>query len=172
MRRAGCRAAGLVVRRRASNSTMSQTQVKSAAQKASRHVNDWPNDAGFQVDVEQRKPVALKIVGSFPAGVAGTLVRTGPGSYRTALDSGTGKDGEFRLSHWFDGWSQVYRFQLLPQANGTCRVLYNSRRQVDEQLARVKQTGRLDGITFGQKRDQFWLAWGHEHWCDHPPGGP
>jgi torulene dioxygenase len=130
------------------NSNMSQTQTQTQKASTSRHVNDWPNDAGFQVDVEQRKPIALRIVGSFPSGVAGTLIRTGPASYRTES-----KEGEFRLSHWFDGWSHVYRFQLLPQANGTCRVLYNSRRQVDEQLARVKQTGRLDGITFGQKRD-------------------
>lgn len=84
------------------------------------------------------------MIGRFPAAVAGTLLRTGPAQREV--------DG-FKLSHWFDGFSQIYRFQLITQSNGSCKVLYSSRRQVDAQLERARRTGRLDGITFGQKRD-------------------
>lgn len=71
-------------------------------------------------------------------------MRTGPAQREV--------DG-FKLSHWFDGFTKIYRFHLIPENNGACKVLYNSRCQVDAQLERVRRTGRLDGITFAQKRD-------------------
>lgn len=98
----------------------------------------------FQTLAEQREPTALKVVGAFPAAVAGTLLRTGPAQREV--------EG-FKLSHWFDGFSKIYRFQLIAQSDGSCKVLYNSRSQVDAQLERARRTGRLDGITFAQKRD-------------------
>ncbi|EMD00259.1 hypothetical protein BAUCODRAFT_63561 [Baudoinia panamericana UAMH 10762] len=110
----------------------------------STHFNNWPNAAGFQVEAEQREPVELKVTGKFPSAAAGTLLRTGPSSY---------KAGKMRLSHWFDGFTQVYRFQLIEQPDGSCKVMFNSRRQVDAQLEKARQTGRLEGFTFGQKRD-------------------
>lgn len=80
---------------------------------------------------------------------AGILYRTGPGNHRikdTAV-------GEFSCSHWFDGFSHVYRFELIPAAEGSCKVVYSSRRQVDGLIEKARKTGKLDGITFGQKRD-------------------
>ncbi|KAJ7343371.1 carotenoid oxygenase [Mycena albidolilacea] len=112
------------------------------------HYKDWPNDAGFNTDVEHRTPIALEITGSIPAYAAGTLFRTGPGSHKL-----TTEDGEFACSHWFDGFAHLYRFELVPTPEGTCTVVYDSRRQVDALIERVRKTGRLDGVTFGQKRD-------------------
>ena len=80
---------------------------------------------------------------------AGILYRTGPSNHRikdTAV-------GEFSCNHWFDGFSHVYRFELIPTVDGTCKVVYSSRRQVDGLIEKVRKTGKLDGITFGQKRD-------------------
>jgi torulene dioxygenase len=53
----------------------------------------------------------------------------------------------------FDGFAHLYRFELVPTPDGTCKVLYSSRRQVDALIERVRKTGRLEGVTFGQKRD-------------------
>ncbi|KAJ7185374.1 carotenoid oxygenase [Mycena filopes] len=113
------------------------------------HYKDWPNDAGFNTEVEHRDPIALNITGAIPAYAAGTLIRTGPGSHKVTTKDG----GEFACSHWFDGFSHLYRFELVPNSDGTCRVLYSSRRQVDQLIERARKTGRLDGVTFGQKRD-------------------
>ncbi|KXT11743.1 hypothetical protein AC579_5026 [Pseudocercospora musae] len=108
------------------------------------HLHGWPNASGFQVENEQREPIELPVTGHIPAALAGTLYRTGPSSY---------KHGNFSFSHWFDGFTQVYRFQLIPQADGSCKVVYNSRRQCDRFLERVRKSGRTDKITFAQRRD-------------------
>jgi torulene dioxygenase len=42
---------------------------------------------------------------------------------------------------------------MIPDGKGSCKVLYNSRRQVDPLLEEIKRTGKLDMFTFGQKRD-------------------
>ncbi|KAJ7463226.1 dioxygenase [Mycena latifolia] len=112
------------------------------------HYKDWPNDAGFNTEIEHRTPIALKVTGTIPAYAAGTLLRTGPGSHKL-----TTKDGEFACTHWFDGFAHLYHFELIPTSTGDCNVLYSSRRQVDALIERVRKTGKLDGITFGQKRD-------------------
>ncbi|KAJ7874447.1 retinal pigment epithelial membrane family protein [Mycena leptocephala] len=96
----------------------------------------------------QRSPDRTRDNWNHPAYAAGTLLRTGPGSHKL-----TTEDGEFSCSHWFDGFSHLYRFELVPTPDGTCKVLYSSRRQVDALIERVRKTGRLDGVTFGQKRD-------------------
>jgi len=61
----------------------------------------------------------------------------------------------YAVSHWFDGFTQVHRFQILPPAkpDSPIRVLYNSRRTVDALIEHVRKTGKLHGFTFGQKRD-------------------
>ena len=68
-----------------------------------------------------------------------------------ATDNGNG----FQASHWFDGFTQVHRFLILPptEENPSTKVLYNSRRTVDGLVERVRKSGRLDGFSFGQKRD-------------------
>ncbi|KAL4877342.1 carotenoid oxygenase [Aspergillus karnatakaensis] len=108
---------------------------------------DWPNDAGFEAMAETRTPVELQVVGSLPNQLAGTLYRIGPGTYKV-------KGSHFQLSHWFDGFSFVHRFELVPQfTTGTCKVLYNSRGQVDALVEEARKSGTLKGMTFGQKRD-------------------
>jgi len=59
----------------------------------------------------------------------------------------------FRTNHWFDNFSQVHRFQIhAPAEEGDkARVIYNSRLTSDGLIAKVRQTGRLDGLTFGAK---------------------
>ena len=76
------------------------------------------------------------------------LYRTGPARFKV---EGTAK-GDFTVDHWFDGFSCVYRFELVPGENG-CRVVYSSRQQVDKLIEHVRKTGKMDNITFAQKRD-------------------
>ncbi|KAE8371549.1 carotenoid oxygenase [Aspergillus bertholletiae] len=108
--------------------------------------NNWPNDAGFEADVEHRELVELPVIGSIPSHLAGTLYRTGPGTYKVA-------DSNYQLSHWFDGFTQLHRFQLVAQPTGSCKVFYSSRWQVDALVEEARKSGTLKGITFGQKRD-------------------
>ncbi|KAI9745686.1 MAG: hypothetical protein M1818_001220 [Claussenomyces sp. TS43310] len=111
--------------------------------------NDWSNDAGFNAEVEQHEPVELKVIGTIPAFAAGTLYRNGPGHYKIR-DT---KAGEFSLSHWFDGLSHIYRFQIVAVPDGSCKVIFNSRGQVDGLIDRIRKTGNVYGVSFGQKRD-------------------
>ncbi|KAH8804477.1 carotenoid cleavage dioxygenase [Xylogone sp. PMI_703] len=114
-----------------------------------RPFNDWPNDAGFNASIEHREPVELAVKGHLPLSLAGTLYRTGPGHYQLEDTA----SGPFKLSHWFDGFTHVHRFQLVPGPNDSCAVFYTSRRQVDPLLDHIHKTGKLDMITFGQKKD-------------------
>lgn len=87
--------------------------------------------------------------------MAGSLYRTGPGSYKVPV---TGKTKpareEFKISHWFDGFTTIHRFDLIAGEGGRCgEVHYSSRSQTDELIEHARKTGRLDCITFGQKRD-------------------
>ncbi|KAJ5662051.1 uncharacterized protein N7477_009667 [Penicillium maclennaniae] len=84
--------------------------------------NHWPNDIGFDPEYEERTPVELAVRGEIPAYAAGTLYRTGPGKSQVETQEGR----LFQLSHWFDGFSQTHRFQILSSADST-RVIYNSR---------------------------------------------
>ncbi|MCJ1288065.1 hypothetical protein MMC26_007418 [Xylographa opegraphella] len=121
------------------------------AEEPHRHWNDWPNTYAFETEDEQRTPVELTVTGEIPSYAAGTLYRTGPGTYKVATDNGKG----FAASHWFDGFTQVHRFQILPSTDSTVstKVFYNSRRTTDGMLEKIRKSGRLDGITFGQKHD-------------------
>jgi len=57
-------------------------------------------------------------------------------------------------SHWFDGFSTVHNFELVPGSGGQCsEIWYSSYCQVDHLIEQARRTGRLEGITFGQKRD-------------------
>ncbi|KAE9381006.1 hypothetical protein N431DRAFT_396311 [Stipitochalara longipes BDJ] len=105
---------------------------------------DWPNEAGFQTLHEQHDPTSLPITGSIPAYAAGVLYRTGPSSY---------KADNFSCSHWFDGFAQTYRFEIIAEEDGTTKVVYNSRRANDALIERARKSGKYGGITFGQRRD-------------------
>ncbi|KAL4861999.1 hypothetical protein BDV12DRAFT_56264 [Aspergillus spectabilis] len=124
--------------------------------------NDWPNDTGFEATAEHRTPVELPVVGSFPNQLAGTLYRVGPGTYKV-------KGSNFQLSHWFDGFSFVHKFELAPQSTGTCKVHYNSRGQVDALVEEARKSGTLKGITFGQKRDPCESIFRKVKSIFHPP---
>jgi len=110
---------------------------------------DWPNDIGFQTNHEQRGTTELLVTGTIPSYAAGTLYRTGPAGYKI---KGTPK-GAYSFSHWFDGYGQTYRFQLIPTSDGRTKVLYNSRCQVDELIDSIRRTGDISCYTFAQKRD-------------------
>ncbi|KAL4744098.1 carotenoid oxygenase [Aspergillus similis] len=124
---------------------------------------NWSNDAGFEATTETHTSVELQIVGSLPNQLAGTLYRVGPGTYKV-------KGSNFQLSHWFDGFSFVHRFELVPQSTtGTCKMLYNSRGQVDALVEEARKSGTLKGMTFGQKRDPCESIFRKVKSIFHPP---
>ncbi|KAJ7210652.1 hypothetical protein C8J57DRAFT_1733609 [Mycena rebaudengoi] len=108
------------------------------------HYKDWPNDAG---------------VSTIPAYAAGILLRNGPGNHKLTTET-----GEFACSHWFDGFSHLYRFELAATPAGDCKVNYSSRRQVDGLIEQVRKTGKLEGVTFGQKV-QFFVEIARKFWA-------
>ncbi|KAF9728369.1 hypothetical protein PMIN02_008326 [Paraphaeosphaeria minitans] len=113
-------------------------------------MESWPNSAGFDTDFEEHKSVELTVKGKIPHYVAGVLYRTGPLGFRVQTD----QEKTWAANHWFDGFSCVHRFEIsFPKDYSTPRVCYNSRRTVDELLEVVRKTGKLEGITFGRKRD-------------------
>ena len=63
-------------------------------------------------------------------------------------DNGT----TFSVDHWFDGFSQNHRFQII-QSDSTTRVIYNSRRSIDPLIEDIRKTGKMTGFSFAQKRD-------------------
>lgn len=116
------------------------------------HYNDWPNAASFNHLSETRQPVSLQIDGYIPDWVAGSLLRTGPGAYKVPRSDA--KDGDFKIDHWFDGFTILHKFDLVAGDNGKCReIKYSSRYQVDELIESARKTGKLNDICFGQKRD-------------------
>lgn len=93
----------------------------------------------------------LRVTGSIPVYAAGTLYRTGPGGHTVHTEQGK----IWAASHWFDGFTQVHRFQILPPENAhlSSRVFYNSRSSVDSLVENIRKTGSLQDFTFAQKRD-------------------
>lgn len=86
-----------------------------------------------------------------PAYAAGVLYRTGPGKRQIEAENGE----TLQLSHWFDGFGQTHRFQILVShdSNTSPRVFYNSRFSTDDLIEEARKTGSLDMVSFGQKRD-------------------
>ncbi|KAI9808228.1 MAG: hypothetical protein M1825_004685 [Sarcosagium campestre] len=119
--------------------------------KVSEPYKGWPNEKGFQGDRDTRTPTELKVTGNIPPYAAGTLYRTGPGGYQ--VDGPNGKT--LSMSHWFDGFTQIHRFQILPPSSpdAATKVLYNSRTTVDKLLEYIRETGDTSQFSFGQKRD-------------------
>ncbi|OGM47057.1 dioxygenase [Aspergillus bombycis] len=115
------------------------------------HFNNWPNDRGFDANYEERSPIELSVTGRIPSYAAGVLYRTGPGKYKVDRENGE----TFQVSHWFDGFSETHRFQLLAPdtAHSSLRVFYNSRFSTDFLIEEARKTGCLGKISFGQKRD-------------------
>lgn len=106
----------------------------------------------FNASLETRTPKELEVTGSFPTWAAGKLVRAGPGA-RTVSRSRP-EDGKFSCDHWFDGFAHIHKFEILPGDDGrSTKVLYQSRSHMDDAIEDARRTGRLNGITFAQKRD-------------------
>ncbi len=93
----------------------------------------------------------LVVTGNIPTYAAGILYRTGPGGYQIDTEKGT----RYTTSHWFDGFAQVHRFQIiaLSRSGGQIKVLYNSRKTVDKMIEGIRKSGSLKGFSFGQKHD-------------------
>ncbi|GKZ64695.1 hypothetical protein AnigIFM50267_005766 [Aspergillus niger] len=125
-------------------STVQKTRVED-------HFNNWPNVKGFDANYEEKTPIELPVEGQIPAYAAGVLYRTGPGRYK--VDTVNGET--FHVSHWFDGFSETHRFQLLAPSDThpSVRVLYNSRFSTDALIENIRQTGEMHKFSFGQKRD-------------------
>ncbi|KAJ4247181.1 hypothetical protein NW762_013320 [Fusarium torreyae] len=109
----------------------------------------WPNEAAFDRLEEHRGPLRLTVKGSIPSWAAGTLYRTGPGQSRVEDTS----RGTHFTTHWFDGFAQTHRFDIIPSEGNETQVWYSSRRQADEWIEDVKKKGWRSGMTFGQKAD-------------------
>ncbi|KAF5985968.1 beta beta-carotene 15 15 monooxygenase [Fusarium coicis] len=109
----------------------------------------WPNEAAFDRLEEHRGPLRLTLKGTIPSWAAGSLYRTGPGQSRV---EDTARGTHF-TTHWFDGFAQTHRFDIIPSEDGETQVWYSSRRQADEWIADVKKKGWRSGMTFGQKAD-------------------
>ncbi|XXH03251.1 hypothetical protein Hte_009649 [Hypoxylon texense] len=117
---------------------------------------DWPNEAGnlkFEGLDEIRGPVDLTVKGSIPSWAAGTLYRTGPGLF---MIDDTPK-GTFRTTHWFDGFGQSHRFDIIANsrddADAPIRVQYSSKRQSQALIDAVRKDGKRPDVSFGQRAD-------------------
>ncbi|KAI7553857.1 hypothetical protein KC331_g945 [Hortaea werneckii] len=113
------------------------------------HYKNWPNAAGFnatEIAGDRRHPIRLGLKGNIPAYAAGDLFRTGPGAWKIP------RAGD--INYEFDGFTTTHRFELIAGPDGVCdEIWYSSRCQVDELLEQARNEGRLDILSFGQKRD-------------------
>ena len=88
------------------------------------------------------------MIGQIPTYAAGTMYRTGPGGHKVQT-----KDGSlFETQHWFDGFTNIHRFQIHREGS-SCKVYYNSRRTVDTLVEQIRETGKFKEFSFAQKRD-------------------
>lgn len=111
----------------------------------------------------------LTVTGKIPAYAAGTLYRTGPGKSEVQTEEGQ----TFHISHWFDGFSQTHRFQIIDSGESEpTRVLHNSRYSTDELIEYVRKTGALAKLGFGQKRDPCKTVFNKVQSEYVPPSGP
>lgn len=97
----------------------------------------------------EQDAVELRILGTIPPYVAGTLYRTGPYGFQV---EDTPK-GIYYRSHWFDAFSQTHRFEIIPVSNNGMKIIYSSRSQVDGLVEKIRKTGDFHTFTFAQKRD-------------------
>ena len=89
------------------------------------------------------------MLGDIPSYAAGVLYRTGPGGFQV-LDT---PNGTYTCSHWFDGFGQTHRFEILPSDDGRITISYRSRRHVDALIETIRHTGHFNNYTFAQRRD-------------------
>ncbi|KAG5920807.1 hypothetical protein E4U42_006066 [Claviceps africana] len=111
----------------------------------------WPNEGAFDGLSEHREPVQLQVRGNIPSWAAGTFYRTGPGQ---SVVENTSR-GTHHVSHWFDGFAQVHKFDLAPSVHDktNCSVTYSSRCQSEEYIKLVRRKGWRADLSFGQRSD-------------------
>ncbi|KAJ3099538.1 hypothetical protein HDU97_002981 [Phlyctochytrium planicorne] len=108
-------------------------------------------EAGFQNSPEQITPLKMNVTGKIPDWVRGHLYRCAPSTMEIdnlteeAKRENHGKD-VFKISHWFDGVTQIHRFSILPDGS----VEYMSRKTGVDYEDEIRRTGKA-GITFGQR---------------------
>lgn len=84
-----------------------------------------------------------------PSYAAGLLYRTGPYAFRVEdTPSGT-----YSLSHWFGGFSQTHRFQIIPTSTWPVQILYSSRSQVVGLVVKIRKAGDFYTYIFAQEFD-------------------
>ncbi|KXN84646.1 Beta,beta-carotene 9',10'-oxygenase [Leucoagaricus sp. SymC.cos] len=106
---------------------------------------------GLENAEPQHEPILLPVQGQIPSWLAGSLYRTGPGTFRvqpTSSDKSQPKP-EVNFSHWFDGLGMNHHFQITPKGE----VYYSNRSSSDGRIAQVEQFGRVPGVTFGKQQD-------------------
>ena len=108
----------------------------------------WPRDMGLVSGPEIKTPLELQITGTIPAYAAGVLYRTGPGKWEVDTDKGT-----IRATHWFDGFSQVHRFDIRKSTDSSSptKVFYNSRMVTDMVIQKIRENKKFTNFTFGQR---------------------
>ncbi|KAG6135719.1 hypothetical protein E4U38_001703 [Claviceps purpurea] len=111
----------------------------------------WPNKGAFDGLDNQRESVQLGVNGHIPSWAAGTFYRTGPGQ---SVIENTSR-GTHHVSHWFDGFAQVHKFDLIPSLldETNCSVTYTSRFQSEEYIKFVRRKGWRADLSFGQRSD-------------------
>lgn len=99
-----------------------------------------------------RGPVELRVTGSIPTWATGTLYRTGPGGYTIEHTP----KGTFKTTHWFDGFAHTHKFEIIASPHGPTSpicVRYSSRHQAEDYVDAIRKTGRIPGLSFGQRQD-------------------
>ena len=108
-----------------------------------------PSTAGYSVGftnaTEQREPVQLRVRGTIPSWLTGSLYRTGPGRWQIA--SPAAPSGVVNIEHWFDGLAMHHHFDI--RADGT--VWYNNRLGAEGRGATIAQAGQVTGVSFAQR---------------------
>lgn len=130
----------------------------------------WPNEAGvsslfalhslnhltninpqFVGLQETNTPIPLKVTGHIPSWSAGALYRTGPGGSEIPTDT----RGTHYITHWFDGFGQTHKFDIISSANPehSASVRYSSCTQAKGLVEGIKKRGWRSSFSFAQKAD-------------------
>ncbi|KAJ3216382.1 hypothetical protein HDU67_009517 [Dinochytrium kinnereticum] len=108
-------------------------------------------EAGFKNSPEQPNPIKMVVTGTIPSWLKGHLYRCAPSTFEidnlseAAKRANHGRD-TFKISHWFDGVTQIHKFSILDDGS----VHYMSRKVGTAYEERIRKTGKA-GITFGQQ---------------------
>ncbi|KAI9021776.1 carotenoid oxygenase [Hyaloraphidium curvatum] len=100
---------------------------------------------------EVTAPVELAVRGELPTWLRGVLYRAGPGTYDVELSPEAAKKtgrAKHSISHWFDGLSQIHRFEITPDQ----KVLYRNRNTAKGVEELIRREGGLP-VSFGQETD-------------------